>query len=568
MQTGTGTLATGVDPGVDEQVLRTHLAHVVSSSQFSGAPKLANFLRFVVDTALAGQGDQIKESLIAVEVYGRRPDYNPQIDSTVRVEAGRLRARLRQYYESAGAGQPVEIELPKGKYVPQFRARSISINKLGINSLEACGPQIPEPNPAHRRGSPVRARHVLALLAILMVTAAAFGLLRNDEAGAGPAAPIDSTVIEVAARSASEDAAGGASISRRKTAADAKTMEMYLRAFELLRIPVLKYGVVPAVPATVFESVRLFEEVTRRNPNFASGWVGLAEANEWLYEIDKHHPPERLIAAKAAALRAIDLDANLPEAWTILASLLFFREWNIPAAEEASRRAIELNPRDIQVRQRFIDLLRVQGRLDEAARQVALAASIQPSAPDLRNGKALLLLDAGRSDEAIEEAMTAEGLNPSRRQMAYTRSLWIQGAAHQREGRLKEAEALYRKAMNAQPHDRWSEPSLGHLLAASGRTGEAIEIRKELHRQLALGRPRQYALALVSIGLGRHEDAVAWLERGFIDRDCAVLFTPLDWRFAPLSSNSRFQALLARIRQTSTPRTAYALLNKFPPSGL
>ena len=73
---------------------------VLASREFAGAPRLAKFLTFVVETALAGDADQIKESLIAVEVYGRRPDYNPQIDSTVRVEAGRLRARLRQYYEA------------------------------------------------------------------------------------------------------------------------------------------------------------------------------------------------------------------------------------------------------------------------------------------------------------------------------------------------------------------------------------------------------------------------------------------------------------------------------------
>ena len=85
----------------------------------------AAFARAMDDDAvrvvvLAGEGDQIKESLIAIEVYGRRPDYNPQVDSTVRVEAGRLRARLRQYYESSGAGDVIRIELPKGTYAPVF----------------------------------------------------------------------------------------------------------------------------------------------------------------------------------------------------------------------------------------------------------------------------------------------------------------------------------------------------------------------------------------------------------------------------------------------------------------
>jgi serine/threonine-protein kinase len=330
-------------------------------------------------------------------------------------------------------------------------------------------------------------------------------------------------------------------------------MEPYLRAYELLRLPVLKEGVVVSVPPTVFESVRLFEQVTRSHPRFARGWVGLAEANEWLYEIDRNRPPERLIAAKAAALRAIDLDPNLPEAWTILTSVLFFREWDLPAAESAARRAMELNPRDTLARQRYVDLLRIQGRLDEAAREIARAASLQPSAPGLRNRKALVLLESGESEKALKEAQAAEALNPSKQQMAYTMSLWIQAVAHQRQGRLDQAEAIFRRAMKHQPHDRWSEQSLGYLLATTGRKTEAIEILGELRRQFALGRPRHKAIALVYMGLGQTGEALNWLERGFIDRDSAILFASLDWRFAPLRSEPRFNALLARIRRTAAP---------------
>jgi tetratricopeptide (TPR) repeat protein len=123
-----GAAAVDFNPNhVDERTLRAHLARVVQSPQFATAPKLAKFLTFLVETVLADHGDQIKESLVAVEVYGRRPDYNPQVDSTVRVEAGRLRARLRQYYETAGEGEPIEIDLPKGGYVPVFRERRRSV---------------------------------------------------------------------------------------------------------------------------------------------------------------------------------------------------------------------------------------------------------------------------------------------------------------------------------------------------------------------------------------------------------------------------------------------------------
>jgi hypothetical protein len=147
MQQAANLLEIGQDTGVDEQLLRAHVAHIVSSRRFVGAPRLAKFLEFVIETVLAGHGDQIKESLIAVEVDGRRPDYNPQIDSTVRVEAGRLRARLRQYYEDSGRAQGIEIELPEGRYVPVFRERTYRIAAADTSCLEPLPEQVPQPNP-------------------------------------------------------------------------------------------------------------------------------------------------------------------------------------------------------------------------------------------------------------------------------------------------------------------------------------------------------------------------------------------------------------------------------------
>src|SRR5688572_15904930 len=119
MSSAIATLEPPVLANLDAETVRAHLDEIAASREFAGAPRLTKFLTFVVETALAGDADQIKESLIAVEVYGRRPDYNPHIDSTVRVEAGRLRSRLRQYYE-ANANHAVQIELPKGTYAPVF----------------------------------------------------------------------------------------------------------------------------------------------------------------------------------------------------------------------------------------------------------------------------------------------------------------------------------------------------------------------------------------------------------------------------------------------------------------
>jgi TolB-like protein len=97
------------------------LERVLSSACFARSEGLSRLLRFLVERQLEGRVSELKESLIGVEVYGRRPDYDPKQDSTVRSEVARLRARLTKYYATEGIPDSLIIELPKGGYVPRFR---------------------------------------------------------------------------------------------------------------------------------------------------------------------------------------------------------------------------------------------------------------------------------------------------------------------------------------------------------------------------------------------------------------------------------------------------------------
>ncbi|HUB79054.1 MAG TPA: hypothetical protein VMB03_09675 [Bryobacteraceae bacterium] len=102
-----------------EAPVRAQLDRILASPGFQGASRRARLLRFLVEEVLAGRGDCLKELVIATQVFERTPDYNPQVDSLVRVEMGRLRSRLQEYYAQAG-DEPVRIEIPKGAYRPVF----------------------------------------------------------------------------------------------------------------------------------------------------------------------------------------------------------------------------------------------------------------------------------------------------------------------------------------------------------------------------------------------------------------------------------------------------------------
>ncbi|TCK30487.1 hypothetical protein EV667_0577 [Ancylobacter aquaticus] len=113
-------------PGTDAaspDAVRGALSHVLASEELRSSPQLANILRFVVEATLDGRREAIKGYTIAVEALGRDPSFDPQADPIVRVEATRLRRALERYYAGAGAGDSLEIAIPRGSYVPHFLPR-------------------------------------------------------------------------------------------------------------------------------------------------------------------------------------------------------------------------------------------------------------------------------------------------------------------------------------------------------------------------------------------------------------------------------------------------------------
>jgi len=105
------------------EAVRLHLAKILASQGFAGAPSLARFLSFVVEETLEGRGAELKEYLIGVDVFERGEAFDPRIDPIVRVQAGKLRKRLQEYYENEGSADGIRIGLQKGSYTPVIGER-------------------------------------------------------------------------------------------------------------------------------------------------------------------------------------------------------------------------------------------------------------------------------------------------------------------------------------------------------------------------------------------------------------------------------------------------------------
>lgn len=116
----------GRDSKNDSGNVRAALDRIVSSPLLAKSPQLAHFLIFIVEETLGGRGNRLKAYTIATDALGRDADFDPQSDPIVRVEAGRLRRALEQYYATEGRDDPLTIELPLGHYVPVFRDNAVA----------------------------------------------------------------------------------------------------------------------------------------------------------------------------------------------------------------------------------------------------------------------------------------------------------------------------------------------------------------------------------------------------------------------------------------------------------
>jgi adenylate cyclase len=104
----------------EKAAILAQLDRLLASVPMRNAVRQQRLLRYIVEATLAGARDRLKAFTLGVEVFDRGSDFDPNVDSIVRVEAGRLRAKLMEYYVGEGAGDPVVIDLPKGSYAARI----------------------------------------------------------------------------------------------------------------------------------------------------------------------------------------------------------------------------------------------------------------------------------------------------------------------------------------------------------------------------------------------------------------------------------------------------------------
>jgi hypothetical protein len=119
-----------------DEKIAAQLDRILSSNAFCRKERLKRFLSFIVNESMAGRGTELKETVIALEVFDKRPGFDPGRDTTVRVQARRLRAQLACYYREQGQTDEIVIALPKGRYVPTINS-STGVSRQAASSTRA-----------------------------------------------------------------------------------------------------------------------------------------------------------------------------------------------------------------------------------------------------------------------------------------------------------------------------------------------------------------------------------------------------------------------------------------------
>jgi len=295
-------------------------------------------------------------------------------------------------------------------------------------------------------------------------------------------------------------------------------------------------------PDALRKAIDHFNQAIERDSNYAPAYSGLADSyvilGAWQYAV--LDPKETYPRAKAAAIKAVELDDTLAEAHISLAMSTDMFVWDWEAAEREYRRGIELNPGYATGHHWYAEHLSETGRNDEAIAEIRKAESLDPLSLITGADVATLLVIARRYDEAIEHAKKTIELGPD-----FAVSHFALGMAYEQKGQSGGAIAAFQKAVEFSGGNTAFKSNLAHAYAVAGRRSDAVAILNELKDRSKHEFLNPSEIALIYVGLGQKDQAMVWLEKAYEGRFDPVILT---WpAFDPLRSDPRFHDLVRRI---------------------
>jgi TolB-like protein/DNA-binding winged helix-turn-helix (wHTH) protein/Tfp pilus assembly protein PilF len=289
------------------------------------------------------------------------------------------------------------------------------------------------------------------------------------------------------------------------------------------------------------QAIEYFQQAIAKDPNYAPAYAGLANSYALLPGYTLAPASKYMPKAREAALRALAIDDDLPEAHVALALILENYDWDWSTAEKEYRRAIELNPNYATAHHWYAEFLTWRGRFDEALRESEDARRLDPLSLIIATDRGAILYFSRQYDRAIEQFQGVREMDPS-----FGRTHLVVDAYLQ-QGRFAEALA------NLEDWRRTSGDGIhisSRLVYLYGRMGQTDKARAELRKLEAVNRTQSLdpvPMALAYVGIGDKEAALRSLEKAYAERSNLLTALKVEPVYDPLRDDPRFQELLRRV---------------------
>lgn len=293
--------------------------------------------------------------------------------------------------------------------------------------------------------------------------------------------------------------------------------------------------------AGLLQAIDHFEQAVAKAPNYAPAYPTLA--NCYLMLSAKEGPKELLPKAKAAVVKALEIDSNLAEAHTSLGHLKWVYDLDRAGAESELEQALKLNPNLAVVHYVYGRVLADTGRFDEALAQAKQAIELDPLSIQYRKSVPYTLFLARRYDDAIAEYKKLIVIAPE-----FPQAQRELGLAYEQKGMYEEAFSQLQKTYEMPENygKTMLRADIAHLYAVWGKKAETQQVLAELLKKSEQSYVSAYDIAVIYAGLGEMEQAFWWLDKAVAQRPFWLCWLKLDPRLDGLRRNSRFQDLLRR----------------------
>ena len=292
---------------------------------------------------------------------------------------------------------------------------------------------------------------------------------------------------------------------------------------------------------TIEQAAALYQQAIRIDPIFAPAYVGLADCYPLLSLYGALSPQEAYPKAKAAALKALEIDDEYTKAYNSLGVVKLFYDWDWAGAEEAFRRAIELNPGYPDAHQRYGMLLTTLGRFDEAVVQFKHARELDPLSLITRTIGGYAFYYSRQYELAAASFREVIALDP-----AYSMAHFRLGLTYAAQKKYRQAMAEIEQAI-ALSDDRDTIAALGYAAGLAGEKTIPETALAELAERERKGFVTSYNRVIVNVGLGDRKTALDWLERAYQERSYWLIYLKVDPALDALRDEPRFAKLEEKI---------------------